>query len=439
MADVVFKSSGTTGAAKTIVRSEASLQADAHDLVSFFRELWGESPPVVASVPSDHLYGALWRVRVPAIAGSQVAPNTAISLEDLLDAEAKYGKFIFVTTPSFLEKLLQHPDVERLSKVFFGIVTSGSLLRRETALAATKLFGVAPLEIFGCSEVGTVAYRRQSEGEFWNLIPSVEASTDEIGRLVIGSPYAAENPFVMSDAAQIVEPNRFRLIGRTDRLVKILENLVSLPSVEALIASHPLVEACRVEAFGEDVPRLGALVVLNAEGREALDASTHAEIGARLRRDLLSRAKDGAFPRRIRFVRELPVDERGKTTAALTKDALAAWCREPVVKRYSATAEILEMTLAFPPDSECFDGHFPTFKVLPGVAQLYFVRHFARQAFHDFPLTATYRRLKFQKLVLPREEVKLTVKRVGESAFSFTMTCGDKTASSGIIEKGDSL
>lgn len=434
MAEVVFMTSGSSGEPKKIVRSEERLQADARDLAKLFPEVWDGEPPVVASVPTDHLYGALWRVRVPQVARARVDERTALSLEDLTDAYSRLGKFVFITTPSFVEKLLTHPDVALLKDAFRAIVTSGGPMRGETARKAKALFGTTPLEIYGSTEVGSVAYRRQKTDDICTLVPTVSASLDEEGRLVVDSPYAEAGRFVMSDAAEFIDNRRFRLLGRTDRRVKILENLVSLTSVEQVLERHPLIERARVEAVGEEVPRLGALIVLNAEGRKALAEATHGEIGARLRRELKDVISAGEFPRRLRFVRELPVDDRGKTTSKLAKDALAAWCKEPVVEAWQVSADALTAEFVFPPDCECFDGHFPTFKVLPGVAQLYFVRHFARQAFRDFPLTCSYRRLKFQKLVLPRERVQLVVKRTGEGVFSFSLTAGEKAASSGTIE-----
>ncbi|MBR2838579.1 MAG: AMP-binding protein [Kiritimatiellae bacterium] len=434
MADVAFATSGSSGAAKEIVRREADLQADAAALVAAFPEIWAERPTVVASVPADHLYGALWRVRAPACAGCRVEPETAISVEQLAAARARLGRFLFVTTPSFLEKLLDHPDAAQLRGAFVGIVTSGSLLRGETALAAAERLGACPLEIFGSTEAGTVAFRRRADGDLWTLAPGVAASADADGQLVVDSPFAMARPLAMSDAVAFADPRRFRLLGRTDRRAKILETLVSLPDVEAAFEAHPLVAACRAETTGEKVPRLGALVVLSGPGRAALASGTHQALLARLRRDIMPKLGPAAFPRRMRAVRALPADARGKTTADAVRRALAASCREPVVTAWTQTAEQLAASLVFPPDSECFDGHFPGLPILPGVAQLYFLRHFAQQAFPDFPDAAVYRRLKFQRIALPGREIAMSVTRLGDGRFSFEMCVESGRCSSGIVE-----
>lgn len=435
MAEVSFSTSGTSGAAKTVVRTEASLQADAATLLDAFPEIWSQHPPVVASVPVDHMYGALWRVCAPALAGSVVDPETVITAEQLLAARERYGRFLFVTTPSLLEKLVEHPDAAALRGSFVAIVTSGSLLRAETSRAVSAVLGTCPLEIFGSTETGSVASRRRSESELWTLLPSVDATADAERRLVIRSPFAAEAVLTMSDAVEFVGERHFRLLGRTDRRVKILESFVSLPAVEAVFEGHPFVSRCRAEACGDSVSRIGALVVLSEEGVKRLKRGTCGALLAQLRRDLLPVLGGAAFPRRVRFVRCLPVDARGKVTADRVRADLAAWCREPVVTGWRQTEGVLTAALTFPPDCECFQGHFPGFPVLPGVAQLFFLRHFARQAFADFPDAATYRQLKFQKLVLPGREVVLTVRRRGEGSFAFVLSGASGNCSSGIVER----
>ena len=241
----------------------------------------------------------------------------------------------------------------------------------------------------------------------------------------------------MSDAVTFVAPRQFVLRGRLDRRVKILEEFVSLPDVESVFLAHPLVADVRVEAFGDDVPRLGALVVLAPEGAALLASGTHAALASVLRRDLLPRLGERAFPRRIRFVRALPTDARGKTTASAVRAVLADWCREPAVLAWAATAARLDATLAFPPDSECFDGHFPGFPILPGVAQLFFVRHFARQVFSDFPDDADYRKLKFQRIVRPGERIDLSVSRTDDGVFSFVLSVGGERATGGEIRRNE--
>ena len=87
------------------------------------------------------------------------------------------------------------------------------------------------------------------------------------------------------------------------------------------------------------------------------------------------------------------VPDVSRALAARRGDVMA---REPLVLRWTASADSLVAELVFPPNGVWFSGHFPDFPVLPGVAQLFFVRHFARRAFPDFPDAGVYRQIKFR-------------------------------------------
>lgn len=109
-------------------------------------------------------------------------------------------------------------------------------------------------------------------------------------------------------------------------------------------------------------------------------------------------------------------------------------CRGPVVHARFATKNSLVAEMTFPCDGEWFSGHFLDFPILPGVAQLFFLRRFARSAFDDFPEAAAYRRIKFRRLVRPDELVRLEVVRKGSQSFSFEMTVENDIASCGSVE-----
>ena len=434
MAEVTFGTSGSTGASKPIVRSEDQLLDDARLLVRAFPDVWGAAPTVVASIRPEHMYGALWRVRAPKIAGSFVDPGIVFSVEELVADKAKYGSFLFVTTPSFLEKALMHADFPMLRGAFTAVITSGAPLRKETALAVHAVTGTCPLEIYGSTETGTVAWRRRVEGDEETLVAGVDARRLEDGRLEVVSPFAMTSPFVMNDIVEFTAPRKFLLLGRADRRVKILEKYVSLTAVEKAFMKHPYVEKVRVETFGEGVPRIGAIIVLSRAGVEELARGTSTSLCKRFRAELRAEIGDGAFPRRIRFVREFPVNEQGKTTVAAVRDTLAEWGREPATLEWRLSADMLSAKFVFPPDCECFQGHFPGYPVLPGVAQLYFLRHFAKQAFRDFPEAVTFQKLKFQKLVLPGREIDLTVRRC-DGKFEFAMKGATGSCSSGTVSE----
>jgi len=112
-------------------------------------------------------------------------------------------------------------------------------------------------------------------------------------------------------------------------------------------------------------------------------------------------------------------------------------CRDPELVAWEASTDSLVAEVVFPPDGEWFKGHFPDFPILPGVAQLFFMRRFARRVFPGFPDAGVYRRVKFRRLVRPGERVRLEVVRKGACTYSFTMSVGGEVASCGMVEGAD--
>lgn len=113
--------------------------------------------------------------------------------------------------------------------------------------------------------------------------------------------------------------------------------------------------------------------------------------------------------------------------------------REPELLGWKATADKLTAEMVFPADGVWFAGHFPDFPVLPGVAQMFYFRHFARKAFNGFPDAGKYRRIKFRRLVRPGEKVLLEVERIKRDSMAFKMSVEGSIASCGSVEGCDSV
>ena len=436
---VVFHTSGSTAQPKKIVKTFGMLAKE----VAYHRDRLpclndgGPSPVFLCTIESEHMYGTLWRVLLPQAAGCDVDPEIVLTPEELI-AKMKAAERVFlVTTPSFLNRFCAYAEQYDLPRNCVEIITSGALLTAETSAATKRVFGIAPLEIFGSTETGGVASRRQDaerpESCVWNVFGPVRVGTTEEGRLTVRSPFSVERNFVMGDGVELAPDGRsFKLLGRMDRLVKIAEQRVSLPEMELKMASVPCVkEAALAKLEGPHGPFLGAVVVLDnaavdvTVGKKALVLS--------LRRSLLPIFPRGTVPKRYRFVLELPRNAQGKVQAGMLRKILESDFVEPFVFDERRTETTWTAGLVFDADAPYFKGHFPGFAVLPGVVQLGMAQHFA-ESFLRRPFTVkAVKKVKFTRVVVPRERVRLTLTRKAENEIAYEYAKGDVTCSSGVM------
>ncbi len=91
----------------------------------------------------------------------------------------------------------------------------------------------------------------------------------------------------------------------------------------------------------------------------------------------------------------------------------------------------LRLRLDITPELECFRGHFPDEPVLPGVVQLHWAVLVAQARFDFRGVPAELKRLKFKKVVIPPEELELTISRRGEREVQFNFDSPDGPNSEG--------
>jgi 3-hydroxymyristoyl/3-hydroxydecanoyl-(acyl carrier protein) dehydratase len=71
----------------------------------------------------------------------------------------------------------------------------------------------------------------------------------------------------------------------------------------------------------------------------------------------------------------------------------------------------VELDLEIQAELDCFRGHFPGFPILPGVVQLDWAVHFAREhGVADAPATRAFQ-VKFRSFIRPRDGVTLELRR----------------------------
>jgi len=321
---VEFQTAGTTGEPKAVTKDVPRLDAEVAMLEACFGGPLGPAP-VAATVPHQHIYGCLFRILWPLAAGRPF----------LLEACGDPGSFraalalapVLVSSPAHLARLPELMDLRTLPHQPVAVFSSGGPLGRAEALAWRQWLPAGVVEVYGSTESGGIAWRRQGEApgsELWTPLPDCELAQDDDGALVVRSFRAGPAPLRMEDAAAFTPEGTFRLLGRLDRTVKLEGKRVSLPELETALAAHPWVARAAVILLEGPRPALGAAVVLKPG-----PARSRAELVAALRGHLAGQFEPVGLPRRWRFPEALPEDGRGKLTA----QALAALFRRPGARR----------------------------------------------------------------------------------------------------------
>lgn len=310
-AALVLHTSGSTGEPLAIRKAAAQLLCEARALVQAFGL---EGARVAPTVPAHHIYGLLWGVVVPLLAGGAFLRETPLHAETVAAALRRHGLDVLVSAPAHLRGLLalEPGALPRLRRA----ISSGAPLPPATAAALHDAQGLVVTEVLGSTETGGIAWRDAPGDDGWTPLPGVRLGVDD-GQLAVDAPWldaGSPRPHRLADRGERLADGRVRHLGRDDGVVKVAGKRVALLEVERALLALPGVLDAAVLALPGDEARgvdLAALVV--APGRDA----------AGLRSELAAWLDPAAIPRRLVLVVRLPRNDAGKLPRAAALAALA--------------------------------------------------------------------------------------------------------------------
>ncbi|MEX3635564.1 AMP-binding protein [Paraburkholderia sp. BR14320] len=409
-APLTLYTSGSSGAPKPIRKALAQFNAEVHTLEQQWGALLGDAT-MLASVPHHHIYGLLFRVLWPLAAGR--AFDRAIGTEPLqLQARiAQCGATAVVSTPAQLSRWPALPGFAALAPAPRAFFSSGGPLAADAAQAYAASYGAAPLEIYGSTETGGIAWRRQDQGDAWQPVAGAEVRRDDDGALCVRSPHLDHDGWHRTgDRIAFDADGRFRLQGRLDRVLKLGGKRVSLPELEARLALHPYVaQAALVPLQGATRERVGAVVALTEAGGATLRDEGRVALAKTLRRHLADYFDAVVLPRHWRFRVSLPFDARGKLPGSAVAAAFAPLAEGMEVLAETRVGNTLHFVLRVPPSLQHLSGHFPGLPILPGVVQVDWAARLAAGHWPRVRAVASVDRLKFMAPVLPGAVLELTL------------------------------
>lgn len=409
---LVVHTSGTTGAPQAISKHLSQMASEVATLEVAFGAQLGDCA-IAATVSHHHIYGLLFRVLWPLAAGRPIYAHSQNFPEELVQTMLSWPCAL-IASPAHLKRLPDHLDWSAAKASLRVIFSSGGPLPPDVAQATGNMLGQVPIEVYGSSETGGVAWRQRihPDDETWRALPDVAwRIADEDDLLEVRSPHLPDDTWLrVADRAQAVDAERFLLNGRGDRIVKIEEKRISLDAIEAALNASPLVEAARVLVCDPELgqrQQLAAFVALSDAGQQALSDDGKLALNRSLRNVLSDQVEAVGIPRRWRYLDELPVNAQGKTTRAMLLALLDARPREPQIEEIEHDAQRVKLQLTIPADLFYFDGHFDQAPILPGVVQVDWAIAIGRRYFDLPPVFRAVNMLKFQQVIRPTQVVTL--------------------------------
>lgn len=296
---IISFTSGSTGDSKPNVKTWRTLTASTVINRQYMLPQLDTTFYILATVPGQHMWGLETSVLMALFTPACVVDSKPLFPLDIQLTLAQLPKpRALVSTPVHLRALVESATSFPETDV---VLCATSPLTQDLAQQTEQTFNAQLREVYGCSEVGSMALRTTANETDWLKFTGIHFSSHN-GKTIASTEYLPAE-IELSDHIDLDENNRFRLLGRSDDMVDIAGKRGSLAEINTVLLKFPgLLDG--IVIFPEQsrmVARLVAIVVLK-------EGSTKEQLKAHFREHL-----DGVFiPRPIYIVEQLPREENGK-------------------------------------------------------------------------------------------------------------------------------
>lgn len=285
--------SGSTGRPKPNPKTWGELVGGARQAQRRFG--FDSGTTIVATVPPQHMYGLETSIMAPLASGARVHGGRPFFPEDIRAALAAVpAPRVLVTTPVHLQACIR-AELRWPRPAF--LISATAPLSAELAAQAEAAFGAPVLEIYGCTEAGSIASRRTLDGDLWRLYDGFSLEGGSLAGAHLPEPVP------LNDLVEPCGDSQFKLLGRREDVVNVAGKRTSLAYLNHQLNGIDGVEEgvfVMPDETGQEVGRLAAVVV-------APDLSERHLLAA------LARRLDPIFlPRPLIKVNALPRNETGK-------------------------------------------------------------------------------------------------------------------------------
>jgi len=268
--------------------------------------------------------------------------------ESVFENIERFKPTLLVSVPTMILQMANHADAAKHDlKSIRAVFSAGEALPAELYRKWQEAFKVEILDGIGSAELFHIYITNRPgdvvPGSLGKIVPGYHArivgpdgnnvSPGEVGTLLVNGDSAAVGYFQAhektkeifrgdwvrsADLFRLDGSGRFWYSGRTDDILKVGGIFVSPIEIEDCLLSHPAVAECAVVAYREaGLEKPMALIIPKAGTKPG--AALAGEI-AQFVKGAIAPYK---FPRRVKFVEELPKNDRGKVERKKLREAVS--------------------------------------------------------------------------------------------------------------------
>lgn len=397
----------------------------------------------ISSISHNHLYGLTFNVFLPLVCGCSVYAKRLNYPEYLLETLNIFNNKspILLSSPTLLNTICQYKNNLWNLKCIFS---AGSKLPDNTKqnLKVKKI-----IEIYGSTESGVIA---KNEDDSFITFKNVDISLNKDSLLCITSPWCNSeqmcdinldsieskkvdsniHSFQSNDIAEIeaLSNNRFKinLLGRFDRILKLHDKRVNLDFIQNKLKENPFIKDCYI-AKNNKFDRLSALIVLSNKGEKYFVKNGKKGIVNNLKAFL---KKDfGSIVRYFTITHKIPYNSQGKVT---NDEFLKAINKKttPHFKIINKDSNSLSASGFISVDLFYFNGHFPSFPLVPGFIEIGFIYELLESLDIKKEDIVQIESCKFNTFLQPLELVNINLEIKNDKLY-FTLKSSEKIFASG--------
>lgn len=293
---------GSTGTPQIWSKSAINLFCEGFFLARHYQVSTTDS--ILATIPPYHIYGLLYSVIMPLVAGATVIEETPSFPNEIIATVQRHHATILAAVPAHYRVLRDKALGLRLA------FSSAGMLDKEDEEAFTRHNPRGIIEVYGSTETGGIATRIRARGEEQFTPFSLIRWKRCEERLAVASPYLSpelkrdgDGYFLTNDRIKVTADGGFFLTGRIDAITKVGGKRVDLDEICRLIKGMEAVEDCYVIALPEPSGREHRICAL-VEGDQIDCQGLLKTLGLSL--------EPYALPKRLKKVNKIPVTGSGK-------------------------------------------------------------------------------------------------------------------------------